>query len=454
MNSKNIRKGITALLAAVMVVSVLAVAPLASANGSDYFVYSTLDTGVSGSYGVDGYVGADCIDRIIFYSPGWEGDLTTATAYIYIVTIPEGTDPNTHPNNSEAPGPIATRTFTLEKTFDLGVNPGHESEFYVDAENDTMYLGASVGIRRYVYDDATVDNYIYDSSVAPPAPMEGGYGTQSLAYDPANDMWYAGSIAWNNNPGITLRDVWKYDGSQGNAGIWQLAFQYTTPEGTDPMTHHDGMEFISGHLFLADYAGDYIKQYTTDGTLVNVFWRDPLGHELEGMGFGALTHFWCGSHENNITEFGGGRLQQEIGIGVYVDIKPGSCPNPLNLKSNGVLPVAVLGTAEFDVTTIDPETIELTREGIEDGVAPIRWSYEDVATPFEGEPCECHDLNGDGYIDLTLKFDNQELVETLGLSDEVGNTIPITLTGNLKGENSGTPIEGEDCIWVLKQGKK
>ena len=28
---------------------------------------------------------------------------------------------------------------------------------------------------------------------------------------------------------------------------------------------------------------------------------------------------------------------------ITVDIKPGSCPNPLNLKSNGVLPVAILG---------------------------------------------------------------------------------------------------------------
>jgi hypothetical protein len=141
-------------------------------------------------------------------------------------------------------------------------------------------------------------------------------------------------------------------------------------------------------------------------------------------------------------------------IPVFVDIKPGSCPNPLNLKSKGVLPVAILGTEDFDVTTIDPNTILLTREGIEEGVAPIRWSYEDVATPFEGELCDCYDEGEDGYLDLTLKFDTQELVETLGLSDEAGNTIRLTLTGNLKEEEGGTPIEGEDCIWVLKTGKK
>lgn len=138
-------------------------------------------------------------------------------------------------------------------------------------------------------------------------------------------------------------------------------------------------------------------------------------------------------------------------ISVYVDIKPGSCPNPLNKKSKGVLPVAVLGTDDFDVTTIDPETIELTREDVEEGVAPIRWSYEDVATPFEGELCDCHDLEGDGYMDLTLKFDTQELVDELDLSDfDDGDEIPLTITGYLY---DGKEFKGEDCIRVLEKGK-
>ena len=142
-------------------------------------------------------------------------------------------------------------------------------------------------------------------------------------------------------------------------------------------------------------------------------------------------------------------------ITVYVDIKPGSCPNPLNKKSKGVLPVAVLGTEDFDVMTIDPSTIQLSREGFEDvGVVPIRWSYEDVATPFTGELCDCHDLDGDGILDLTLKFSTQALVKKLDLCPLDGLTIPLIITGNLKVEEGGTPIEGEDCIWVLKQGKK
>jgi len=138
-------------------------------------------------------------------------------------------------------------------------------------------------------------------------------------------------------------------------------------------------------------------------------------------------------------------------ISVYVDIKPGSWPNPLQLRSRGVLPVAVCGTEEFDVTTIDPVTVELTLESLGVGVSPLRWSYEDVATPYEGDPCSGHDLEGDGYLDLTLKFKAQEVVTTLGLdafSD--GEVVILMLTGNLMEEFNGTPIQGQDCVRILK----
>jgi hypothetical protein len=141
-------------------------------------------------------------------------------------------------------------------------------------------------------------------------------------------------------------------------------------------------------------------------------------------------------------------------IEVGVDIKPGSCPNPFNTKSRGVVPVAVLGAEDFDVTTVDPATIRLTREGYEEGVSPLRWSYEDVASPFEGELCECHDLYGDGYMDLSLKFDTQEVNETLGIETEAGNIVPLLITGNLMEWAEGTPIEGSDCVWVLEKGQK
>lgn len=133
-------------------------------------------------------------------------------------------------------------------------------------------------------------------------------------------------------------------------------------------------------------------------------------------------------------------------IPVYIDIKPESCPNPLNIKCGGVVSVSVLGSEDFDVTSIDPCTIALNYEG-KSGPAPIRSTYEDVATPFGGDLCDCHDLGGDGYMDLTLKFDKKDLVKKLNLKAKelAGETIPLTLTGS----TDDTPIIGSDCIWIL-----
>lgn len=138
-----------------------------------------------------------------------------------------------------------------------------------------------------------------------------------------------------------------------------------------------------------------------------------------------------------------------ISIPVELDIKPGSCPNPLNVRKKGVLPVAILGTGDFDVTTVDPESVRLI------GVAPIRWAMEDVATPFEGnlEVCDCHELEGDGYLDLTLKFDAQEVVAALGEVED-GECLMLELTGNLKTAYDALPIKGGDVVSVLKKGRK
>ena len=140
----------------------------------------------------------------------------------------------------------------------------------------------------------------------------------------------------------------------------------------------------------------------------------------------------------------------EIALVVPIDIKPGSCPNPINVKSWGVLPVAILGTADFDVTEINVSSIRLA------GVAPQRFgsSIEDVAGPFPGviqdtPSCQdCIQTGPDGFKDLTLKFSTQAIVRALGtVNDE--ECIVLELTGELK---DGTSIVGEDVVRILKKG--
>jgi uncharacterized repeat protein (TIGR01451 family) len=130
-------------------------------------------------------------------------------------------------------------------------------------------------------------------------------------------------------------------------------------------------------------------------------------------------------------------------VDVYFDIKPGTCPNSVNPKSKGVLPVAILGTDEFDVRDIDPATVVLTRDGAGASVPPLRWAYEDVATPFMGELCDCHELEMDGFEDMTLKFDTEQVVTVLGLDAYRNETVALKIMGALFG---GSEFEAEDCV--------
>jgi len=51
---------------------------------------------------------------------------------------------------------------------------------------------------------------------------------------------------------------------------------------------------------------------------------------------------------------------------VDIDIKPGSDQNTINLRSKGVIPVAILSSEDFDATNVDPTTVEL------EGADPLR----------------------------------------------------------------------------------
>lgn len=125
-----------------------------------------------------------------------------------------------------------------------------------------------------------------------------------------------------------------------------------------------------------------------------------------------------------------------------VDIKPGTCPNHLNVKNKGVLLVAILGTDDFDVTTIDLNTIQLM------GIAPVWSDYKDVGTPLD-----CTEESGDGITDLMLKFDRQQIVQALGEVVD-GEVITLTLTGNLLVGSGGNEINGEDMLIIMKKGQQ
>jgi hypothetical protein len=139
----------------------------------------------------------------------------------------------------------------------------------------------------------------------------------------------------------------------------------------------------------------------------------------------------------------------------WLDIKPGSCPNPFNTKwfqnldasngkdvgnnkKGGVLPVALAGTLCFDVHQVDVTTLRL------EGVTPLRSGLEDVTGPAGENDCGCNGDGPDGFVDLTLKFSRREIAAAMGPVLH-GEVVTLTLTGELL---DGTRFSASDCVTI------
>jgi WD40 repeat protein len=117
-----------------------------------------------------------------------------------------------------------------------------------------------------------------------------------------------------------------------------------------------------------------------------------------------------------------GKLQLFLSITpVEIDIKPWSDPNGINLKSKGVIPVAILTTDDFDATTVNPLSVEFGPGG---------------ATEAHGKE-HIEDVDIDGDLDLLLHFRTQETGIECGDSEAV-------LTGETF--DGQTIIEGVDYV--------
>jgi hypothetical protein len=82
---------------------------------------------------------------------------------------------------------------------------------------------------------------------------------------------------------------------------------------------------------------------------------------------------------------------------VPIDIKPGSIIKTINLGSQGNVPVAILSTADFNATTVNPYSVKM-------GAAHVRVTGK-KSTIQES----ISDVNRDGLLDMIVHFDTQAL---------------------------------------------
>lgn len=119
---------------------------------------------------------------------------------------------------------------------------------------------------------------------------------------------------------------------------------------------------------------------------------------------------------------------------INIDVKPGNDGvAPLNPKSKGKIPVAVLSSDTFDALSVDKDSIRFGHGGDEKSLHKCNWKGEDV--------------NGDGRLDLMCHFYNQTAGFRKGDLEAVlkGTTKP---KGNAK---QGTAFEGRAYLKVVPE---
>lgn len=237
----------------------------------------------------------------------------------------------------------------------------------------------------------------------------------------ASEMTLGGPLCSGHLATVTTQGENDFIVSAFTAGAlsnkWLGAFQ----DEANSSTVNDGWQWVTGEPW----------SYTN--------WNsgEPSNHHYTIEGYEDAATFWSNSGNWNDAPsewhyWNGGFVVEYDCRQVLVDIKPGSDPNSINLKSRGVIPVAILTTEDFDAADIDAGTITLA------GVAPVRWEMHDVPEIWD---TVLMTYVGDGDLDLVLHFSTTELATVLDSSS--------TMT-TLEGETfDGGHIQGTDSLRIL-----
>ena len=253
------------------------------------------------------------------------------------------------------------------------------------------------------------DDYMYDWLMV--------YGTVSLkAGAVVGGVWIWPGGAVNMDPGALV-----IDGLYIDAGTTVNIWGGTVPYGV----------YIFNHPGPQPVVTVYGTGFKVDAEAWNADTITPVG-------FGTELAWTSGDQEFYMVFYGPGyvpvQLESPESGGIAIDIKPGSDTNVINLKSNGVVPVAVLTTG--DIEPIDPATVRFA------GAAPVHYTLEDV--------------DGDGDDDLLFHFRTQEL----DLNEQsVEAMLTAQLMGSLRSQSAGQAggggtVSGKDKVQIIGSKSK
>jgi hypothetical protein len=244
----------------------------------------------------------------------------------------------------------------------------------------------------------------------PPHPESSGTGTALITFDTiANQMTVNVVFSGLTTPN-TAAHIHCCIAAPGTTGVATTTPTFTGfPGGVKSGTY--------SHMFNMLDPGSYNPAFVT-----------AHGGTAAGAEAALLGGMLAGQTYLNIhtTMFGSGEIRGFLVTPVDISIKPGSSPSPINPKSHGTTPVAILSTSTFNaVTSVDPTTLTFGRTGTEQSLAFCNTGGEDV--------------NGDGLLDLVCHFQTQ----LTGFQS--GDTLGILMGKTFL----GTPILGQDTIRIV-----
>lgn len=251
------------------------------------------------------------------------------------------------------------------------------------------------------------------------------YQSLTLSLDVMVDWHDLQAGGWVNPAFEWPVTVWIHYLDVNNQPVWWRCGWYVDPPGDGSIVNDPGM--LPWH---PTYNDTRVQRGVWHSQSFNLLQEMPLAAKLNAIYVGGSGWRFKGSVDN--VSLQGVRKPIEV----QVDIKPGSDPNSINVKSHGVLPVAILTTGAFDATSVDPETVALVVEVVVGGESnrSIRSRAEDV--------------DADGDTDLMLFFRTECLQ---ALSPEVTNLGLVGATWD------GTPVFGSDAARIIRnepQGPK
>ena len=320
--------------------------------------------------------------------------------------------------------------------------------------------GASWSASVRVNDDAGTDAYQW-------------FGTIAVAPNGRIDVIWNDTRNDPDNPNPTTSELF-YSFSMDEGVTWAASVP-VSPAFAHGVGYPQNAKLGDYYTMVSDAVGAHVAYAATHNGEQDVYYLRLGDYDCNGNGVGDETDISGGGSQDCNTngipdecEIAAGALAdtdhdmvpdvcQALAQGASLDIKPGSCPNPLNPGSHGIVTVALVGSLGFDVGQVDESTLRLRRsDGLGGEATPLpgpqgpRSHVADVATPFLGNPCDCHDAGGDGIDDLVLKFRTEDIAAALGLACTApGDELELELIGELL---DTTAFAARDCVRLVPVG--